>query len=99
MGLGYDGCFKTWLILVLAIAVPSCCWASASLVQRAVFQAVWQEINANYYDTDFGGRLGGHRGALQQAAVGDRGPTAFDEMMTEMLHELGFALFSSLAGF
>ncbi len=88
-------CFKTWLILVLAIAVPSCCWASASLVQRAVFQAVWQEINANYYDTDFGGKdweAIGERYSKRLSAI--EGPTAFDEMMTEMLRELGDSHFS-----
>ena len=87
--------FKTWLIFTLAIAVPSCCWASALSVQRAVFQAVWQEINANYYDTDFGGK--------DWEAIGERyrnrllaieSSTAFDQMMTEMLRELGDSHFS-----
>ena len=87
--------FKTWLIFALAIAVPSCCWASASSVQRAVFQAVWQEINANYYDTDFGGKdweAIGERYRKRLSAI--ESATAFDQLMTEMLRELGDSHFS-----
>ena len=87
--------FKTWLIFALAIAVPSCCWASALSVQRAVFQAVWQEINANYYDTDFGGKDWesiGERYRNRLLAI--ESSTAFDQMMTEMLRELGDSHFS-----
>ena len=57
MGLGYDGqVFQDLADSRVGNCRTSCCWASASLVQRAVFQAVWQEINANYYDTGFGGK-------------------------------------------
>ena len=87
--------FKTWLIFALALAVPSCCWASASSVQRAVFQAVWQEINTNYYDTDFGGKNWeaiGERYRKRLSAI--ESSTAFDQLMTEMLRELGDSHFS-----
>ena len=87
--------FKIWLILGLAIAVPSCCWASASSVQRAVFQAVWQEINANYYDTDFGGKDWEAIGELYRKRLSViESTTAFDQLMTEMLRELGDSHFS-----
>ena len=87
--------FKIWLIFGLAIAVPSCCWASASSVQRKVFQAVWQEINTNYYDTDFGGKDWEAIGELyrKRLSVIDSS-TAFDQLMTEMLRELGDSHFS-----
>ena len=87
--------FKIWLIFGLAIAGPSCCWGSASSVQRAVFQAVWQEINANYYDTDFGGKDWEAIGELYRKRLSViESSTAFDQLMTEMLRELGDSHFS-----
>ena len=87
--------FRRLLACGLSIAVTSCCWASASGVQRAVFQAVWQEINANYYDADFGGKDWDAIGERYSARLaGIESSTDFDQLLTEMLRELGDSHFS-----
>ena len=69
--------------------------ATASSVQRTVFQAVWDEINANYYDTDFGGKDWDAIGErYRKRLAGIEGSAAFDQLVSEMLRELGDSHFS-----
>lgn len=89
------GVLRIWLALAVAIALLKNCWASATPVQEAVFEAVWEEINANYYDPQFGGIDWGAIGEKYRqrlAAIEDS--SGFDSLISEMLRELGESHFS-----
>ncbi|HCR29196.1 MAG TPA: hypothetical protein DIV79_04175 [Opitutae bacterium] len=88
----------TRLLLVagaIALGLKSPFRASVPPIQEVVFQAVWQEIDANYYDPQFGGKdwdAIGERYRQRLAAI--ETVEAFDDLMEEMLRELGDSHFS-----
>ncbi|MGY8692775.1 MAG: S41 family peptidase [Verrucomicrobiia bacterium] len=67
----------------------------ANSLREAVFEAVWGEVNANYYDEDFGGKdwsaIGEAYRSRLQSIENDE---AFFELMTELLRELGESHFA-----
>jgi carboxyl-terminal processing protease len=67
----------------------------ANSLREAVFEAVWGEVNANYYDERFGGKdwaaIGEAYRSRLQSVENDE---AFFELMTELLRELGESHFA-----
>ena len=68
---------------------------NANELRESVFEAVWGEVNANYYDEDFGGKdwsaIGEAYRSRLQSIENDE---AFFELMTELLRELGESHFA-----
>lgn len=89
------GVLRSGLVLALANILLQEVRASASPVQEAVFEAVWEEINANYYDPEFGGKDWDAIGeAYRQRLSLIEDSSGFDGLISEMLRELGESHFS-----
>ncbi len=82
-------------LLFGCVAVSLSASSFGASVRETVFEAVWGEINANYYDPEFGGKdweATGERYRERMSTVADE--AEFTRLLSDLVQELGESHFS-----